>query len=236
MDESQNQVQPEAPKKKRFYKKWWFWVIVVVGLIYIGGSGGTNEPRDQPATPAVQTNSVAETTNTNLPEPAKKEPEPTKEEDKKIPGTLGFTPEEFRDRFNKSAKEMSTDFKITDLKVKPGEVQDVFQYMLTKNLVITGAVNKLDGSVREVMILGSGDGTIDSGIDIIMSMAVLIDSVNPELSAEERGRILRELGIFGDNVDVNKLNGNTVRNGKEYWVSSSKELGIMFGVGDVNDN
>lgn len=150
--------------------------------------------------------------------------------------SIGLKPDEFKDRFNQAATEFDSDLRITDLNVDEGSVQDTFQYMLTSHLGLIGSINKQDGSIRSVTILGQGDGTAQSGLNIITSMGILIAAVNPEISPNKRGDILRELKIVGDNVDILNLDSETVCNGKKYFVNSSKEIGIMFGVQDANDN
>lgn len=149
--------------------------------------------------------------------------------------SLEFTPNEFKDRFNKAANEFQSDLYINSLEVQKGSVQDTFTYKFTNYLSSVGAVNKQDGSLRSVTILGGSDGTPESGMNTISSMGILIAAVNPELSADQRGTILKEIGLLKENVDILNLNGDTVRNGKKYFINSSEQIGIMFGVQDAND-
>lgn len=160
------------------------------------------------------------------------------EEKKKqeIPGTIGMTPEEFKAAFNKFSNDFGSSLKIKTLKVQDGPVQDGFKVILTDNLGITGTVNKKDGSVRDVLILGRGDGTPKSGSDLIVSFGILIAATNPDLSSDERGGVLKDLGFFEKNVDVNKMDKSTIRNGIEYSIKGSDMLGLMFSAKDANDH
>lgn len=158
----------------------------------------------------------------------------TKPEDSKIPGTIGINPEEFRAAFNKASQEVSAGFTIDKITVQEGEAQDTFQYMLTDNIALVGTVNKADGSVRDVMIMATGDGTFKSGADIIIAMGVLIVATNPDLAVEERGGILDDLGLTSGE-DLMGLNTNTTRNGLRYHFTATEGLGILFGVADEND-
>lgn len=152
-----------------------------------------------------------------------------------IPGTLGFTSAEFKDRFNKAATELGSDLQISNLTVQPGSVQDSFEYQFTNNLGIIGAINKADGSVRDIVLDGSGDGTVQSVMNIIVSMGIVIAAVDPSLSPSDRGDILKTLGIGDSNADLSNLSRNTVRNGKKYGLTCSQATGIQFGVEDAND-
>lgn len=144
--------------------------------------------------------------------------------------TLGISIEEFKKRFNKAAEKLNTDFYISDVQIIKGSAKDTFQYTFTNNLALVGTLNKQNKQIDSITIIGTGDGTLKSGTDILLSMGVLIMAMNPELSANERGNILRELGLLGDNTDIWNLNKSTIRNGKKYFLMTSKELGIWFGV------
>lgn len=66
-------------------------------------------------------------------------------------------------------------------------------------------------------------------------MGIIIAATNPEISKEERGNVLKELGLFDENVDISNLDKSAIRNGLKYRIQGSSEIGIMFSVGDVND-
>lgn len=157
-----------------------------------------------------------------------------KKKAEEIPGTIGMTPEQFKTTFNKAATEFESDLIINNITVTEGAAQNSFQYMFTENLGIIGTVNKKDGSVRDVMLMGTGDGTLESGADILIGMGILITATNPELSADERGNVLRELGII-DSSDIMDLNKSTIRNGIRYKIMTSKDLGIWLSAGDANE-
>ncbi|MFD1955994.1 hypothetical protein ACFSL6_17905 [Paenibacillus thailandensis] len=161
--------------------------------------------------------------------------EAKKAEEEAIPGTIGMTPEEFKEAFNSAAKEFDASFNINKLTVEEGQVQNTFQVMFTDNLGLTGTVNKKDGSVRDVMIMGAGDGTVESGTDIILAIGTLIASTNPTLTADERGDVLGDLGLLDENMNINDLDKSTIRNGIKYHIMGSDVIGIMFSAGDANE-
>lgn len=158
----------------------------------------------------------------------------TEKKAEQIPGTIGMTPEQFKTAFNKVAAEYQSDLIINNITITEGVAQNTFQYMFTKNLGILGTVNKKDGSVREVLLMGAGDGTVKSGADILIGMGILITATNPDLSDIERGNVLRELGVI-DGGDIMDLNKSTVRNGIRYKITTSEDLGIWFSAIDANE-
>lgn len=148
---------------------------------------------------------------------------------------IGYTPNDFRAIFNNKSRELDAGFALPRLNVEKGAVQDGFRHSLTNNLVIMGTVHKKDGMVRSVSVLGSGDGTIESGANIILAMVVLISTINPELNPDQRGEILKNLGVFDNKTDIMDLNKETTKHGIRYSIVSSEMFGIIFSASNVND-
>jgi hypothetical protein len=119
---------------------------------------------------------------------------------------------------------------LSDLSVQPGEVQDVFQVNFSDGVAMIGTVNKGDGSIRDVTILGDGSDPAT----LLLAWAYLIQTTNPSLSADQRGDVLRDLGVF-DTDDFDGLDERTERNGISYHVSATAGLGIFFSAGDARE-
>ncbi|MBY0088411.1 hypothetical protein [Brevibacillus brevis] len=158
-----------------------------------------------------------------------------KKESEELTHNIGMNPEQFKTAFNNASKSLKSDLKVGKISIEDGAVQNTFKNNFTKNLGLVGVVNKKDGSVRSVTFIGGGDGTAKSGTDIIISMGLAIMATNPELSVDDRGNVLRELGLM-DGGDVLNLKKDTVRNGIKYSLNTSAELGILFTVSNANDD
>lgn len=214
-------------------KKWWFMTVLVVIFAVVSGCSGNNETETTTAPPVEEM--INEPESEEDLEAAPTETEEAKAENE-IPGTIGMTPEEFKEAFNAAAKEFDSNFRIGNITVEDGPVQDTFTVHLTDHLAIVGSVNKADGSVRDVLIMGQGDGSLSSGLDIMVAMGILIAATNPELTPEERGKVLEDLGLFDDTVDLTDHTASTIRNGIQYTLTASDMIGIVFSAGDANDN
>lgn len=143
---------------------------------------------------------------------------------------LFSTPGDFKNAFNKYTASNKLDFHISDLQVQEGEVQNTFTFMFNDHLGIVGSVNKTDGSVKEITMLGTGDGTFKSGSNIILCMVAVIATVDPDLAPEKRVDVLKDLGLIGGkDVDIMNLSDKTERNGISYFISSSTVTGLIFG-------
>lgn len=170
-----------------------------------------------------------------------KEPGPKKTESKKEPeqnskpGDIGMDVEGFRKAFNSAAKSSNIDMKLGEIKVEEGAVQDVFTHKISDYVALTGSVNKSDKSMREVTMVGAGDGSIESGTDMLLTVGLLIAATNPDLSPDERGSVLEDVGLLDENVDLKKINKSTERNGIKYTLKGTEELGVWFIVSDANE-
>jgi hypothetical protein len=137
----------------------------------------------------------------------------------------------FRTVFNQSALKNSFNFQLPNIGVQNGEANNMFQCKFTNNLGIVGTVDKTNNGVKEITMIGSSDGTLESSTNLILCMAVIIASVDPSLLPEQRGDVLRELGFFGaDNTDIMNLSTKTEKNRLQYFINSSPQIGIIFGV------
>ena len=56
-------------------------------------------------------------------------------------------------------------------------------------------MNKADGSIRDVQVFGAPSEDTLANADVILSWGALIAGVDPTLTAEQRGQILRDLGL-----------------------------------------
>jgi hypothetical protein len=157
------------------------------------------------------------------------------QEKNKIPGTIGMNPEEFQKGFNAFATENKSSLKINNMKVVEGSVQNTFEYWFSKKIGMIGTINKIDGSLRSVMIVGQGDGTMESTADLFTIYVFLIAVTNPSLVPDDRGTIMTELGFFDKNNDINNMNKSTIRNGIKYSASYNKDLGLLFSAGDASE-
>lgn len=143
---------------------------------------------------------------------------------------LFSSPGDFKNAFNKYAASNKLDLHIGDLQVQEGEVQNTFTFMFNEHLGILGSVNKMDGSVNEVTMLGTGDGTFKSGSNIILCMIAVIATIDPDLAPEKRIDVLKDLGLVGNkDVDIMNLSDKAERNGISYFISSSTVTGLIFG-------
>jgi hypothetical protein len=139
---------------------------------------------------------------------------------------------EFRTSFNNAAKANNFGYQINNIPIKGGEIRDTFQIMFGSNIGIIGTVNKTNAEVIELSMVGAPDGTIDTTTEIILCMATIMNTIDPSLKSEDKGSILEELKFINsdEGTDIMDLSSQTIRNGIEYSLSTSRYIGIMLSV------
>lgn len=157
-----------------------------------------------------------------------------KKEDKLKAQSLGYDLDGFAILFNIASQEFESSFQIDNLSVTDGEVQDVATIMLNDYIAMNLSINKEDKSVRDILMIGQGDGTAASGLDIMVTIGTIITATNPDLTPDERGDVLNELGLM-DEAGLSDEQQSAVRNGVKYTFESSDLIGIMFTAGNSDD-
>jgi len=137
--------------------------------------------------------------------------------------------DEFKNNFNGFTTQNDFKWEIGEIDVVKGDVNNTFQVMLNKNVGIIGTVNKTNNAVKEITMIATGDGTAQSGLDILTGIGCVIGATDPSLSATQRGQIMKDLGLMDDDVDLAKHSASKDKNGIHYWINASDVTGIMFG-------
>ncbi len=104
-----------------------------------------------------------------------------------------LTPEEFRKKFNASAQRLAPNLGLTI--DKPLEVEEKnFSYEFTHKVKLSGAVN-VGGQITELKIFMEPTNQ-DESFQAINVLGLLIATLNPELDAEDRGEVMRDLRML----------------------------------------
>lgn len=117
--------------------------------------------------------------------------------------SLGLSPEEFMREWNLVTQEIElSGYQIRLISVENGPVQNVFSMSLRDGVIhIQGAVNKGDGSVRDISII-SGRLSPRQARDFLSCMSALIRVASHEHLQEEAVRVIRDLHLFDQGVNL----------------------------------
>ncbi len=81
--------------------------------------------------------------------------------------------------------------------------------------------------VESVTFIGSGDGSLQSGVDVILGMVAVVMAIeNPWMPTEERASIVKDLGL---NEDVEgEFSRKITRNNVDYFIQKSDSFGMVL--------
>ncbi len=142
---------------------------------------------------------------------------------------FNFTVEQYIQRYNESLSTLEQSMRMRKKGETANENSVVIQASVNKNPAMLIQAKKDNRLVDSLTFVGGGDGSLTSGINLIVCLVSVIMAVeNPQMSQDERGEIVRDLG-FTDNQFPNEGEElKFIRNGVKYNLSKLKKLGIWL--------
>jgi hypothetical protein len=123
--------------------------------------------------------------------------------------------------FNEFSKQIRLKYKI---KKFPEAQNGLITYAFSKHLAMMIEIND-DQQINSLVMVTDGK---EDALTIISAFGEIIYITNPTMLPEERGDILKRVGIIGDNVDLKTINNYTIEDGIKYSAIYSKSIGLCF--------
>ena len=129
-----------------------------------------------------------------------------------------MTPEDFRERFNASAKKLAPNLNLTI--DAPLNVTDKnFAYEFTPKLKLVGTLD--DDKISELKIF-TEPSTKDESFQTINVLGLLIATLNPELDVDDRSEVFRDLRMLKEVSTEGAYDWTTSRGWVKYSVHADK--------------
>ena len=106
---------------------------------------------------------------------------------------LRTTPEVFRDKFNAAARKLAPNLNLT-IEDPLTVDNESFSHEFAPKLKLVGTVGN-DGLIDELKIFAAPENQ-DESFQTLNVLGLLIATLNPELDAEDRGEVLRDLRML----------------------------------------
>ncbi|HAV3589765.1 hypothetical protein [Acinetobacter baumannii] len=149
----------------------------------------------------------------------------------KSEASLGMTPEEFRQAFNKRLKDLDISIvrPLGEFNIKNGDVRDVFQVEFSNEVNMTGAVNK-DGMLRSVtFITVPGKDYEKAMMETLLLTGISANIVNTPENRDRTGKVVIDLIDKAlKNVEEDKNTHTETVGNVEYMAMASKFTGLWF--------
>lgn len=131
---------------------------------------------------------------------------------------------EFIEAFNKEVKKLDFSYSLENIKKEEETITSKLGEAIT-------LIENIDekGAVHELVMVGQGEG-----MDIILSMGLLIGMTNPGLNQNEIGAILKDLRLFDESYEYQKNETTVEKKSIRYNLKYDQAAGVIFSVSKVN--
>ena len=141
---------------------------------------------------------------------------------------LGYTIEEFVERYNQASKAMEVDVRYSVKQESDnGKALTVqLEATLHENMAMILTADNKTREVQSLAFIGSGDGTAESGIYILFGILATVMAIeNPLMPVDEREKIIKDF-------DISRLSAERkieiTRDNVEYTLSQYESFGTML--------
>ena len=132
---------------------------------------------------------------------------------------LRTTPEVFRDKFNTAARKLAPNLNLTI--DEPLTVDnETFSHEFAPKLKLVGTVGN-DGKIDELKLFAAPENQ-DESFQVLNVLGLLIATLNPELDAEDRGEVMRDLRMLKEVSTEGTYDWTTERGSVTYSVHADK--------------
>jgi len=139
---------------------------------------------------------------------------------------LDITPDQYAKNFNSIMAKLNEPFRIKP-RVEKGDKADSFKSALNENLYVIGAVSKTTGKLISVVFMGAGDGTDESGTNIIVASTVALTAAVPNGTTKTVGPIA--VSLMSDFDEKTGKQVSKIFNDVKLWHIRSEKVGALFG-------
>lgn len=143
--------------------------------------------------------------------------------------SLGMTPEEFRQSFNRMIAKFDRNYQLAEFDIDHGGARDTFKQQFGPNIALVGTVNRTDGSLRSLIVIVGGDDE-SAWLESIVALTYVAKAANPDIPADENSdAVLKIAGKAIENFKTSQAVERTV--GKlDYGANASALVGLMFSI------
>lgn len=148
--------------------------------------------------------------------------------------TFSYSVEDFIERYNNSMPDIDMGKVTLEEKLERRHGGYVYQYNLIKTNNESGFIVDSFGNnkMTSFVFLGTGDGNLESGLDIISSISRAIKSSNPQMTKKEEAKIFNGIDIANIKEGHSR---NIIVNNIKYSLDVDGSLGIVFSFGIHKD-
>ncbi|VWD07564.1 hypothetical protein BLA17378_05676 [Burkholderia aenigmatica] len=202
-----------------------FALILVVGIFGNSDQKGKASSSPDSAASAVTSQATVQKESSDV-ETKTEQKEGSSVETEAAEKNLDMTPDQYAKNFNSIMAKLKEPFRIKP-RVEKGEAADSFKSALNDNLYVIGSVSKTTGKLISVVFMGAGDGTVESGANIIVVSTTALTAAVPNGTMKTVGPVV--VSLMRDFDEESGKSASKIFNDVKLWHLRSEKVGAMFG-------
>lgn len=137
--------------------------------------------------------------------------------------------EQFLNRYNQSLLNLGLSSYASIVNENDnGELLTLTVASSSEHIGLVLSANNISRALQSIILIGSGDGTTQSGIEISFSALALVMAIeDPNMAKQQRAQAIKDLGLLSDTIFNGKKITKT-RNEVYYTLSHSEYTGLLF--------
>ncbi|MBN3506500.1 hypothetical protein [Burkholderia cenocepacia] len=202
-----------------------FALVLAVGISGCSDQKGNKSPTPDSAASAVTPRAV-EQKESSAAEAKTEQNEDSPVEAEAAEKNLDMTAEQYAKNFNTIMAKLKEPFRIKP-HVEKGESADTFKSALNDNLYVIGSISKTTGKLISIVFMGAGDGTVESGANIIIVATGALTAAVPNGTTKTVGPVVGSL--MSDFDEKSGKSASKIFNDVKLWHTRSEQMGAWFG-------
>ncbi|MEK5318122.1 hypothetical protein NSS94_02410 [Paenibacillus sp. FSL L8-0644] len=198
-------------------------LTIIMTTVVLAGCGTEGEAQNQ-------NTETTETAQATVDTPTNKDVKAASEVDLNT-YVFDMTVGDFTEAFNTVAQRYKLDYlKISELKSQFNKNRVLaFQHAFNEDLRMIGTINT-ELKLSEVMVLGKGDLTNKTGEKLFAAIGTLIMTTNNKYTSDDAQEVLKDIGLFDKDINLQDFNKATVRNGIKYRLGIHDKTTVVFDI------
>ncbi|MBY8609954.1 hypothetical protein K7N18_34605 [Burkholderia arboris] len=202
-----------------------FALVLAVGISGCSDQKGNKTPPPDSAASAVTPQAAVQKESSAVAAKTEQKEDPPVEAEA-AEKNLDMTPDQYAKNFNAMMAKLKEPFRIKP-RVEKGESADTFKSALNDNLYVVGSISKTTGKLSSIVFMGAGDGTVESGANIIIVATAALTAAVPNGTIKTVGPVVGSL--MSDFDEKSGKSASKIFNDVKLWHTRSEQMGAWFG-------
>ncbi len=109
---------------------------------------------------------------------------------------------EFKVFFNEKTRKIRPELVIDHISVNQKKNGTLFFIQLNHMDAILGSLSSCDGSIKQIAIIRSNDGTGRSKFEFLIAITLMLEALKPNIEMKKKSKLLESVNFFKSDFDL----------------------------------